>query len=180
MTVPDVKEREELVLRDLLVRLYEIQEDTDAEKRLEREEIRIFRLLSADTAKAVAFAKSFGVGWAGECASACMNHPVSCFVAVRKKQVIGFACYDATAKDFFGPTGVSKEERGKGIGAALLRRCLCSMREQGYAYAVIGGVGDALPFYEKTVGATVIERSNPGLYSTLIALSDRNGTSLIP
>jgi len=43
----------------------------------------------------------------------------------------------------------------------LLLSCLHSMAENGYAYAIIGGSGD---FYAKTVGATKIEGSSPGIY----------------
>ena len=32
-------------------------------------------------------------------------------------------------------------EQGKGIGKALLLRCLHALRAEGYAYAIIGGVG---------------------------------------
>jgi hypothetical protein len=38
--------------------------------------------------------------------------PISCFIAVYEKSIAGFACYDATCKDFFGPTGVKKEFKG--------------------------------------------------------------------
>lgn len=41
------------------------------------------------------------------------------------------------------------------------------MREQGYAYAIIGGVGP-VEFYAKTVGAVVIEGSDPGIYRGMI------------
>ena len=37
------------------------------------------------------------------------------------------------------------------------------MRDDGYAYAIIGGVGPA-EYYAKTVGATLIEGSSPGIY----------------
>jgi hypothetical protein len=40
------------------------------------------------------------------------------------------------------------------------------MREAGYAYAVIGGVGpNAKGFYEQVVNATEISGSEPGIYS---------------
>jgi predicted N-acetyltransferase YhbS len=70
----------------------------------------------------------------------------------------------------FGPTGVRKDLRGLGLGAALLFRCPESMREMGYAYAVIGGVGSA-GFYEKIVGAFVIPGSEIGVYGSLHELS---------
>ncbi len=68
---------------------------------------------------------------------------------------------------FFGPTRVLDSERGKGIGKALLLRSLRAMRDEGYVYAIIGGVGPA-EFYEKCVGATLIEGSTPGIYRDLL------------
>jgi len=41
------------------------------------------------------------------------------------------------------------------------------MREMGYAYAVIGGVGPAA-FYEKVCGAFLIPGSEIGVYGTLL------------
>jgi hypothetical protein len=41
------------------------------------------------------------------------------------------------------------------------------MRQAGYGYAIIGGVGPA-DFYVKTVGATPIEGSEPGIYRGLL------------
>ena len=155
-------------MKDMLVRLYDVREDREAEEKLLREGIKIFRMLAPDIHKAVAFARTFSEGWASECLSACTNHPASCFLAVEKGEIVGFACYDATAKDFFGPTGVKETHRGKGIGSVLLKKCLLAMAAEGYAYAVIGGVGDARPFYEKEVGAVVIEGSSPGLYANLL------------
>jgi hypothetical protein len=39
------------------------------------------------------------------------------------------------------------------------------MSELGYAYAIIGGVGEARPFYENVCGAFVIPGSERGIYS---------------
>ena len=55
------------------------------------------------------------------------------------------------------------EERGKGIGKALLLCCLHSMREMGYGYAIIGSIGPQA-YYEKCVGAMLIPDSTPGIY----------------
>ena len=77
---------------------------------------------------------------------------------------MGFACYDATAKNF-GPTGVTSDYRGKGIGRALLLKCLLSMREQDYGYAIIGELPGE--FY-KTANAVPIDNSFPGIYGRLI------------
>ncbi|HMO55107.1 MAG TPA: hypothetical protein PJ994_11425, partial [Tepidiformaceae bacterium] len=72
-----------------------------------------------------------------------------------------------TRPDYFGPTGVAESQRGSGIGKVLLLQCLESLAAQGYAYAIIGGVGPA-EFYEKTVGATLIPGSEPGIYRNMV------------
>ena len=68
---------------------------------------------------------------------------------------------------FFGPTGVDPNERKHGIGKALLFNCLEAMKQQGYGYAIIGGVGPA-EFYTKAAGAIPIEGSEPGVYRGLL------------
>ena len=97
--------------------------------------------------------------------------PIDCWLAVEKDQLIGFGCVNATAKAFFGPTGVSEAARGRGIGRALLIACLHGLRWEGYAYAIIGGVGP-IDFYNKAVGATVIENSTPSVYGGMIGSDD--------
>ena len=77
-----------------------------------------------------------------------------------------------TAPDFFGPTRVLDSEQGKGLGKALLLRCLYALREEGYAYAIIGGVGP-VAFYEKCVGAHVIPDSTPGVYKDFLGAIER-------
>ena len=81
--------------------------------------------------------------------------------------MIGFACHEATCKCFFGPTGVDESFRGMGIGTHLLFACLQDMKNAGYAYAIIGGAGP-VEFYEKAVGAIVIEGSVPGVYKDML------------
>ena len=80
--------------------------------------------------------------------------------------MLGFAGYDCTYRDFFGPTGVDETQRGRGIGKALLFRCMEAMRDEGYGYAIIGSAGP-VDFYKKMLGATVIEGSIPGIYKDL-------------
>jgi predicted N-acetyltransferase YhbS len=106
---------------------------------------------------------TFGARWADEAELAFVRQPISVFVAMQGKEIAGFAAYEVSTRNYFGPTGVREELRGKGIGAALLFRCLHSMRELGYAYAIIGGVGPAA-FYEKVCGAFVIPGSERGIY----------------
>ena len=44
--------------------------------------------------------------------------------------MLGFACYDVTCRNFFGPEGVAAKERGHGIGRALLLSALHAQRAQ--------------------------------------------------
>src|SRR5918998_921900 len=109
-------------------------------------------------------ARVFNERWADEIAVGFARQPVTVYVALREGRPVGFAAYECTRRNFFGPTGVSESERGRGVGRALLLACLWGLREMGYAYAVIGGVGPA-EFYERAVGATLIPDSTPGVYA---------------
>lgn len=132
------------------------------------EGVQIRRALPPDKFRIVEWVRAHsGLSAAGEC-DVCFAHaPVSCFIATRGKDILGYACYDATAPDFFGPTRVLDKEQGKGIGKALLLHCLFAMRAEGYVYAVIGGAGPQ-DFYRKTVGATLIPDSTPGIYADFL------------
>ena len=105
--------------------------------------------------------KNFNPGWVGEAEHALGQPTPKCFIATEGGRVLGFACFDASALGFFGPIGVREECRGRGVGQALLLKTLNAMREYGYAYAVIGWVGNAQPFYRKTVGAVPIPGGEP-------------------
>ncbi|MCR3905748.1 MAG: GNAT family N-acetyltransferase [Tenericutes bacterium] len=121
----------------------------------------ITRVLSPSSDKVLDFIGThFSKGWVSEAkAGLYKNHP-TCFIARDDAKIVGFACYDATAKAYFGPTGVDGNYRGKGIGKALLLKCLVSMKEEGYGYAIIGGVEPKnWPFYEKVSGAVPIKNS---------------------
>lgn len=109
-------------------------------------------------------ARNFDVAWADEIAVGYARQPVSIYLAAREGRVVGFAAYECTRRAFFGPTGVAESERGRGVGRALLLACLWGLRELGYAYGVIGGVGP-VAFYERAVGAIVIPDSAPGVYA---------------
>jgi predicted N-acetyltransferase YhbS len=125
----------------------------------------IRRVLPHEMSRVRAFAeKHFTVSWADEMSVGFANKPTSVFIALREGEVVGFGAYECTHRGFFGPTGVSESERGSGIGKALLFACLWGLREIGYAYAVIGAAGP-VEFYAKTVGATEIPDSSPGIYA---------------
>lgn len=93
--------------------------------------------------------------WADEAAIAFHHQPVTCYAAWHEGKLIGFACYECTRRDYFGPTGVAPAWRGKGIGQALLIAALAGLQDLGYTYAIIGGAGPT-EFYAKTVGAIPI------------------------
>jgi GNAT superfamily N-acetyltransferase len=109
-------------------------------------------------------ADRFGAAWASEVQVALAKRPVSVWIATRHAELLGFACYDATALGFFGPIGVADAARGQGLGAALLRVGLQDMRAAGYGYAIAGDVG-APEFFRRVAGAVDIPDSTPGLYA---------------
>ena len=157
-------------MADMLVNLLELQSPDEIIARLEDQGISIRRAMAPDMYGILEFVeKTLSRGAKGECAVCFSHQPISCFIAVKDKKPVGFACYDATMRDFFGPTAVDESCRGKGVGAALLLSALWSMRDEGYAYAIIGGVGPAA-FYEKVCGAKMIEGSTPGAYRDFIGL----------
>ena len=151
-------------MTDLLVRLY----DWKSTERSTPEGVTIRRAFVAEKRLIANWvSKRFGERWASECEVSFMRQPVSCFVAANDYEVLGFAVYDATARGFFGPTGVTEESRHKGIGQALLFATLHDMAAIGYAYAIIGAAGN-VQFYEKSVGAIAIANSSPGFYRGML------------
>jgi GNAT superfamily N-acetyltransferase len=109
----------------------------------------------------------FSRAWADEISVGFANKPVSVVIATRAAQVIGFAGYECTRKAFFGPTGVLENERGAGVGTALLIAALWGLRELGYVYGIIGSAGPS-DFYSRAVGAIQIPDSDPGIYVDLL------------
>ena len=153
---------------DMLVKLYALPDSRPAYDRLRQAGIVMRRALAPEKHKVTGWVRqNFSEAWASEADVAFSRQPVSCFIAVRAKNIIGFACHDATCPNFFGPTGVDPMARQGGVGKALLFACLEDMREQGFGYAIIGGVGPA-EFYSKAVGAVAIEGSEPGIYRGLL------------
>jgi len=153
---------------DMLVKLYDLPPSHESLSRLAAAGVSVRRALPPEKHKVLAWIRStFSEAWASEADVAFARQPVSCFLAIENKRLLGFACHDATCRNFFGPTGVDANARGRGIGAGLLLACLDAMRHQGYGYAIIGGVGPA-EFYTKAVGAIPIEGSEPGIYRGLL------------
>lgn len=150
---------------DLLVPLYRLSTDvkTDDQKNYTiRRPIPPEKHIVVDWVR-----KHFSEKWASECEVACSQTPASCLIAFEGNKILGFACFNVTYLNFFGPTGVDVEARGKGIGRELLLRSLLEMKHMGYAYAIIGGAGP-VSFYQKTVGAIEIPDSNDGAYKGML------------
>jgi GNAT superfamily N-acetyltransferase len=159
-------------MKDMLVRLMELPDASELEKRLLEKEKIVFRRAIAPEKHLVSewVMEQFGAYWKSEVEVAFSRQPVSCWIAQRGNDILGFACYESTARNFFGPTGTKETERGKGVGKVLLIKSLESLREMGYAYAIIGGVGP-VEFYEKAVGAKLIEGSEVSIYQNLLRKS---------
>ncbi|MFC3417266.1 GNAT family N-acetyltransferase [Algoriphagus hitonicola] len=159
-------------MKDMLVRLINLPDISELAKRLLEKEKIIFRRAIAPEKHLVTewILDQFGEYWKSEVEVAFSRQPVSCWIAQRENEILGFACYESTARNFFGPTGTLESERGKGIGKILLIKSLESLREMGYVYGIIGGVGPA-EFYEKAVGAKIIEGSEISIYQNLLRKS---------
>jgi len=151
---------------DMIVKLYSLPK-INCEK-IEKLGTTIRRPLASEKTKVLDWIqRNFSISWADECEVSFSFQPISTYIAVVDKEIVGFASYNATNRNFFGPTGVKKEFQGKGIGKVLLLKSLVSMKEQGYAYGIIGGIGPE-QFYTKTVGAVIIEGSDPGIYGSAL------------
>jgi len=152
----------------MLVRLYALPSSSDHAARAAAAAIDVRRMEAWDRIPLRRFIlEHFDEGWASEADLAfSTGHPITGFVAINGGAIAGFAVYECTRRGYFGPTGVREDLRGNGAGALLLVRCLEGMRDLGYAYAIIGGVGPA-GFYAKVCGATVIDGSDPGVYGDL-------------
>ena len=161
---------------DLLVPLYKLA-SVDAELvRLLAEGIVVRRAFPFDLSRTRRFiATTFSESWADETEAAFARQPITCWIALFEKRVIGFACVDATMRGCFGPTGVAPERRGQGIGGALLLTALHGLKDLGYAYGIIAGAGP-VAFYEKCCGASVIAGSEPGIYGDMLAADGQEGT----
>ncbi|MFP5078446.1 GNAT family N-acetyltransferase [Rhizobium sp. YIM 134829] len=160
---------------DMLVKLYELSPDPKVAARMEAEGVTIRRVLAPELKSLTDWlVPRFGHGWASEATVAVTRSPPTCFIAIKDGELVGFACHDATAKGFFGPTGVDEAARGKGIGHALLLATLLDMRDQGYGYGIIGGAGP-MGFYRTAVGAIPIEGSIPGIYKGMLRTAVPDG-----
>ena len=153
-------------MMDLLVKLYALPHAA-ADEALAGD-VQIRRAFAAE--KGIVrrwIAQRFGDRWASESEAAFARSPIACFVAIADNELAGFACYDATARGFFGPFGVGETLRRRGIGRALLLAALRDMAGQGYGYAIIGAAG-SIGFYRRGFDVIEIPGSAPGFYRGLL------------
>lgn len=166
-------------MTDMLVKLYALPEVTPLLNALHQNGVEIRRPHPSEKHILAGWVRQhFQESWAVGCEVALEHRPVSCYIAIEKSQdfvpsdnpyelpkevLVGFACYDVASKGMFGAMGVKEDYRERGIGTGLLLECLHAMKEEGYAYAVIGWVA-SIDFYARAAGATVIPDSEPGIF----------------
>lgn len=155
-------------MTDMLVNLLKLPAHASLPEELKSRGVLVRRAESFEISPVRQFVlENFEPGWADEILVGFAQKPVTVFIATESRRVLGFAAYECTRRNFFGPMGVAKEMRGLGIGRALLLACLEAMREMGYVYAIIGGVGPT-EFYERIAGARGIPESEPGIYTDIL------------
>lgn len=154
-------------MSDMLVRLWELPPLEPAIEDAAARGVVVRRALAPEKPVVVDWMRAHFPAWAAEVDVAFARLPVACFVAVRGDALLGFACHDAIAPDFFGPTAVLESARGQGLGRTLALAAMHALKAQGYAYAIVGGVGPAA-FYEKAFGAVAISGSTHGIYAGML------------
>jgi GNAT superfamily N-acetyltransferase len=94
----------------------------------------------------------YSAAWAFEVARALEIRAVH--VARQGEDLVAFAAHDGNNRGMgaFGPAGTLETHRGKGLGLALLVRCLLDAKAAGHTEGVIAWVGPR-EFYVRAVGA---------------------------
>jgi len=97
---------------DMLVRLYELPDTQEVYARVESQGIVLRRARAYERHIVATWAgEQFSPKWESEVKVAMSRQPVTCYIATRDKEILGFACYETTARGFYGPTGVSEAAR---------------------------------------------------------------------
>jgi hypothetical protein len=155
---------------DMLIKLYDLQPLAPCLRHLADERIEVRRAMAYERERIVRWVrKAFGSGWSDECTTAFGKCPVECYIAVQSREVCGFCCLNTTFLNFIGPIGVSTASRRHGVGRGLILAALHALQGQGYAYAVVGDVGEP-DFFKAAAGAVEIPGSTPGAYPVRIEM----------
>lgn len=134
---------------DLGVRL----EEGEAERRAEGRGYVLRRATLRDEDELVrSVASAFPGPWAVELSLALRAGDAVVETAWRGPALAGFAASGLWARNAFGPMGTLPGHEGRGVGAALLLRCLRALRDSGQRRVVISWVGPE-SFYERHAGA---------------------------
>ena len=100
---------------DMLVKLYDLPPLEPAISAQRDSGVNIRRGMPPEKALVLPWIRErFSEYWVSESDVAFSKSPPTIWLAHRKDDVLGFACYDTTHKNFFGPTGVDEAERGQG------------------------------------------------------------------
>ncbi len=123
---------------------------------------KISRALQKDKEETVAFIKKyFGKGtWPEETLISFENDPSTTFIVrdINNYKLVGFATHSAQHPGSFGPTGVLRNLRGKGIGGLLLKWCLWDIKQMGIDKCIIKWVaGRTKYFYLKSAKARIFQ-----------------------
>ena len=154
-------------MADMLVKLHELPPLEPALEAVRPKGIVVRRALVPELPVVLRWVQSRFPTWAAEVEIAFTRDPVTCIIAVKHSDLVGFAVHDVVCRNFFGPMAVSDAVRAQGVGRALTLATLHAQRAAGYAYAIIGGVGPEA-FYAKVAGATTIAESTPGIYAGML------------
>ncbi|WP_373399845.1 hypothetical protein V8V91_09500 [Algoriphagus halophilus] len=89
-------------MKDMLVRLIGLPDCSDLEKQLAKKENIVFRRAIAPEKHFITswVLEHFGAYWKSEVEVSFSRQPVSCYIAQRENEILGFACYESTAKNF--------------------------------------------------------------------------------
>jgi mycothiol synthase len=141
---------------DMAVALREVNLETAAvEQRLRQKGIVLRRVESHEVPAVGAFAlETFSPVWQDEVLLAADLRPVPLFAAFDGQRVVAFAAYNVTGISRFGPTGTHPDYRGRGIGSALLKLCLRTLRDAGESEVQVSWAGP-IDFYARAVDARI-------------------------
>ena len=87
-------------MADMLVKLYNIPNSHSIEEKLLKEGVKIKKALAPDRRRIIDFSGICAEeDYSDEVKAAFSNNPITCYIATKEKKIIGFACYEASAKN---------------------------------------------------------------------------------